>query len=148
MDELKKQIAEIYKMEQELKPLVSSFQEIEWKWQIVWNDDLDSLTRIYTKLLLSVPKLIGETKCLDRLLKNARGIDTKKKRSETIDGKKVYSSMDEAKAETDIFYQDELIDLIKLETFCEMYKWLTEAVAERIRGIKIFLAYNNKQSFN
>ena len=148
MDELKKQLQEIRYKEEPLKPLIVDFQIIEGKWQGVDNKDLDDLDRIYTSLLLKVPEFVWEVEVLERLLKNAKGIDVAKKRSETVEGKKVYGNLEEAKSEVDLFYQDEEIERIRLEALAQMYKNATEAVAERIRAIKIFLNYANKQSFN
>jgi len=131
-----------------MSTLIADFQFIEAKWQSVDNGDLDNLDRIYTKLLLWVPCLLGEIKIFERLLKNAKSINNAKLRSETIEWKKVYGNMDEAKAESDRFYEDEEIELIRASTEWDMYKNAIEAVSERIKAIKIFLSYGNKTSFN
>ncbi len=148
MDELKKQLVIITWKRLPLGNLIEAFQMIEEKGQRVDNLDLDNLDRIYTKLLLLVPELIAEVEIFERLLKNRKAIEVGKKRAETVDWKKVYSNLEDAKNEVEVLYENETIELIKHDATCQMYKNATEAVAERIRAIKIFLNYANKQSFN
>jgi len=81
-------------------------------------------------------------------LKNRKSLEVAKKRAETIDGKRVYSNLEDAKGEVDQLYENEEKERIRYEQICQMYKNAIEAVAERIKAIKIFLNYANKNNFN